>query len=74
LKTERPKENKIMNFNLKNVYENGQKGPNWNEKKDKGPNCYLKLSYGTKSVILPIFFLTNYRFFFFYRTENISFF
>jgi len=24
-----------MNFKLKNVYENGQKGPNWNEKKIK---------------------------------------
>jgi len=24
-----------MNFKLKNVYENGQKEPNWNEKKIK---------------------------------------
>jgi len=33
-----------MNFILKNSYENEQKGPNWNEKKDKGTNYYLKLS------------------------------
>jgi len=28
LKTERPLENKIMNFMIKNSYENEQKGPN----------------------------------------------
>jgi len=35
---------RILDLKLESVYENGQKGPNWNEKKDIGPNCYLKLS------------------------------
>jgi len=33
-----------MNFKLKNSYVNGSKGQDWNEKRNKGPNCYLKLS------------------------------